>query len=572
MVIVLFVLISALIFQVLNSNVQNSVRADAEKDIENASSQNGDAIYRELVNRQLLLTSIAEGIQVKDLTKEAREEILDSLKVYVERYHYYNMGILTLDGMLYTTTGRSIDVRGQSPYEEALDGAARITESFWALDGGELQLNAFTMPVRNEEGLAFILTATYRSRDLAEDLNLKVADGEGFSFILDSCGKAMIYPYAGENEEYVKLVDFINGEKNLAPQGEKKGSRSFEYGEEGYYAHFERLEVNDWYLMTCVKTSDVYAGARVIMRNVYLGMGFLWLMILIILGAMMRMYIQHQERIYHAVFTDALLKEKNYDYLKLYYQQLSQEDRSGLALMVLDVDRFKVFNLIYGSRMGDELLRYINRVFKETLPGDQLYRHVSDQFVGVLQCASREEAEEKVRRLLRQMEEDIAAKRVHPFVPSIGLCMLGDYEGIYVAYSDAMIAKSTVKGNHMNKYALYGEEMRSSSQNRMKLESAFQEALKNQEFHIFYQPKYDMRDGKLIGAEALVRWIRADGTMISPGDFIPCFEESGQIIILDEAILDRVCRELREMEARGLRAPRISVNLSRVHLKQSGIV
>ncbi|MDO5135884.1 MAG: GGDEF domain-containing protein [Eubacteriales bacterium] len=570
--ILLFVLATLLIYQVLNNNVQNSVGADAEKNIENTSGRNADAIYRELTNRQLLLASIAESIHVEELTEESREEILNMLRSCVERYHYYNMGILTLDGTLYTTSGKRISVRDGSPYGETLDGVAHITESFSALDGGDLQLNAFTMPVRREEGTAFILTAAYRSMDLAEDLNLKVADGQGYSFILNPQGQAMIYPYMGEDEEYIRLINFIDGDRSLAPQGEERGSRAFALDGEEYYVHFERLRVNDWYLMTCAKTSDVYAGSRVIMRNVYIGMGFLWFMILAILGAMMRMHVGHQEKIYQVVFTDALLKEKNYDYLKLCLQQLPREDLDEMAMVVLDVDSFKVFNMIYGSRRGDDLIRYLDRVFKETLPEDRLYRHVSDQFVGILSCRSREEAEEKIRRLVDRMEADIAGKKVHPFVPSIGICMLKDYQDIYVAYSDAMIAKNTVKGSHMDMYAFYGEVMRRSIQNRMKLESAFQDALRNQEFRIFYQPKYDMRDGSIVGAEALVRWVRPDGTMISPGDFIPCFEESGQIIVLDEAVLDRVCREIRDMEALGLRVPRISVNLSRVHLKQPGIV
>lgn len=567
-----FVLLSLLIFQVLNIQVENSVKGDAEKNIKNISSQNADAIYRELFNRQMLLTAVAEGLDTDDVAAGDWRRILKTLEGCAKKYHFYNMGVLTLDGVLYTTTGREVDVGNFSPYREALDKEPLISESFLAADGGGVQLNAFTMPVTKGDEILFILTATYQSSNLAEDLNLKIAEGEGFSFILNAEGRAVIYPHNGENQEYVRLLNFVDEDKDLTPRGEEKEERFFEYEGEGYYAHFEALGINDWYLMTCAKTSDVYAGMHVIMRNVYIGMGFLWAMILAILGAMMGMYRRQQEKIQDAVFLDPLLKENNFDYLRLYFSQIPRENRRKMALMVLDVNNFKIFNMLYGSRKGDELLRYIDRVFKKTLPEDRLYRHVSDQFAGLLSCGSREEAEKKIRRLLNQIDEDIEEKRIITFVPSVGVCMLGDYHNINVAYSDAMIAKNTIKGNNIVKYAFYDEIMRKSSQRRMKLEAAFQEALRAQEFHIYYQPKYDIRSGSIVGAEALVRWIPLGGGMITPGDFIPCFEQSGQIVLLDEAVLDRVCREIREMEEEGLEIPRVSVNLSRVHLKEAGIV
>ena len=105
----------------------------------------------------------------------------------------------------------------------------------------------------------------------------------------------------------------------------------------------------------------------------------------------------------------------------------------------------------------------------------------------------------------------------------------------------------------------------------MELCSNFDGALQNGEFKVVYQPKFDMRTREVVGAEALVRWVKPDGKMISPGEFIPCFENSSQIIQLDEYVFKTVCEQMADMKKKNLPVKCISVNLSRVHVKSQRI-
>ena len=181
--------------------------------------------------------------------------------------------------------------------------------------------------------------------------------------------------------------------------------------------------------------------------------------------------------------------------------------------MVFDIDRFKVLNLSYGREKGDVLLQYVHDIFREELPEDQLFRNRSDHFVALIKKASKDEVERKVKKLIWRLETDIEEGRVVSF-------------------------------NH---------------------------AIQNGEFHVFYQSKFDMRTGEVVGSEALVRWVKPDGKIISPAKFIPCFESCGKIIQLDETMLEMVCTQMKEMISQGIDVKRVSVNLSRVHLKQPHI-
>lgn len=567
---VFFVASSIFVFFKLRNSVNESIHADVDKSVMDISIQNAEAVYHDLMSRQILLDCIAKNLSDEDIYDE--ERFLEKLEVYVKNYNFYNMGILKPNGQLHLTTGVEMTVGKGDPYYDGLSGEPMIYESFTAIEGSGLRVNALTMPVRKNGELIFILTATYLARDLAENLSVGAFSGEGYSFILDSHGEAMIFPQTGEDEKYLEMVEFINDSKNLLPKKGKSRFTTFCYGQEEYCAYFAELGINDWYVMTCVAKDRAYSGAYETQRRVSWGMGFLWGMILLILSILFIMFRRHQRKMQELLFIDDLLKEYNFEYLKVIFPHIPKEKRKNMAFLVMDVDKFKAINLTYGSRIGDELLHYINNTFHEMFPQDGLYRHVSDQFAALVTCdSSKEEVREKVERFLAKVEQDIAQKKIVPFVLSVGICMLEEYDELHVAYSDALIAENKVKKNHISKYLFYDKTMREASLANLAMESDFSDALKKGEFKVYYQPKYDMRDGSIVGAEALVRWIREDGTMISPGEFIPCFEETGQIAKLDDAMLKYVCTQMKEMETEGLMVPQVSVNFSRLNLSRPGV-
>ncbi|MDO5136707.1 MAG: EAL domain-containing protein [Eubacteriales bacterium] len=565
---IIFLGSSVFIYFSLYFNIRTTVRTQAVNSITNISQLNEDSVSRSILNREILLRMISTMMEkrgVKDL-----DGILPDLADFRDAYDFSNMGIMDEHGNLHLTNGKVVDVSGLSQYEETWDEEFHVSESYMPVDGGENAINIFSYPLHVDGELKYVLMAAYQSRNLTERMNISSMGGKGYSYILNAKGEAVIYPRHYENEEYAGLMQHIYSTSDISPNA--SGDQYFQYDGEKYYAHFEPLEINDWYLMTCAREADVFGEANTIIRNVLLGMGLLWLMIIIAIFSTIQSMVKSKKELQQAVFHDELVSTGNGNFLPVFFQKLPEEELSRMFLVAFDIDRFKEFNYIYGDDCGDNLLRYIVRTFQEELSEDYLFRTQSDHFVALIHGADSKEFNDKMDRLLRRFSREIEDGVIQPFDISAGVRRVGPQDAFRRIMSDALIAKGTIKGIQLQQYAFYNEAILHERMSYMEMESDFARALKEGEFQVFYQPKYDMGTGEIVGAEALVRWVKADGSIVSPGAFIPCFESSRQIILLDEAVLGSVCRQMREMEEEGLETKKVSVNLSRVHLKRHGIL
>lgn len=272
------------------------------------------------------------------------------------------------------------------------------------------------------------------------------------------------------------------------------------------------------------------------------------------------------------LYSDSLLKIGNMNALSAFYKKLPDRLADKMFMIAFDIDKFKEFNYIYGVEEGDRLLRYISDIIQEEAAGTSVFRYAFDYFILLNAFENQEECEAQVQKILRRFGRDIESGVIPLFEISAGIRKFRPDESLQLVINDALIAREAVKGNVLQHYAVYDEETRSRRLAYMEMESNFPAAIQNREFHVYYQPKYNMITGEIIGAEALVRWIKPDGTIIGPNAFIPCFETSYQISILDEVVLREVCRGMSQMTAEGLHVKPVSVNFSRVHLKHSGFL
>lgn len=562
-----FLFVSAFLYGKLYNKVRETVADQAVGSVTNISQLNADSVSRSLKNRQVLLETFAENLSM--LRSDNWDFILSRMKPYVQSYDFANMGILTEDMQLRLTTGDVFDVSSISWYQDAWNEEFHISSSFMDQED-KYRVNLLSVPVYYEEGLAYVITAACYSKDLTARINTNSLNGKGYNFLLDKEGNVVIYPKEYQDDAYLRLMEYINRRPETIP--DETGDVRFVYKQEKYYAHFEKLEVNDWYLMTCLKEKDVFSDSNLIMKGILLVMSILWVQILAALGFSVYLFVRSKERIQKAVFYDQLLGIENGEYLRVFFGKIPEEQLDDISMVALDVDKFKEFNYIYGEEAGDELLKYIARVLKEELPGDKVFHHLADLFIVLIRCADRAYVSEKMNRVLQRFAKDMEDKVIQPFDISAGIRRIKKGESFQRIMSDALLAKGTVKGIQLQQYAFYDENLRYRRMSYMEMESDFYRALREGEFQAYYQPKYHMETGEIIGAEALVRWVKKDGTVIGPGTFIPCFEASRQIILLDETMLESVCRQMKDMENEGLAVRRVSVNLSRVHLRHHGIL
>ncbi len=256
-------------------------------------------------------------------------------------------------------------------------------------------------------------------------------------------------------------------------------------------------------------------------------------------------------------------------YAKTKEMLLDNPDKN-FDLLRINIERFKVLNDLFGESTGDKLLRYIGKFLKEiNLPLCVSGRLYADNFV-VCYEAGKGDSRRMINTL--QMVADSFAINNRTIL-SFGLYRIDDKTlPVSVMCDRANMALWKAKGNFKNPYCEYDEKMRQQVLKEQKIINSMERAIQNKEFTLYLQPKYDIEKGTIIGAEALVRWISLENGFISPGDFIPVFENNGFVYEVDKFIWEESCRYLRKWLDEGREVHPISVNVSRIDLYDPKLV
>ena len=256
-------------------------------------------------------------------------------------------------------------------------------------------------------------------------------------------------------------------------------------------------------------------------------------------------------------------------YAKTKEMLLDNPDKN-FDLLRINIERFKVLNDLFGESTGDKLLRYIGKFLKEiNLPLCVSGRLYADNFV-VCYEAGKGDSRRMINTL--QMVADSFAINNRTIL-SFGLYRIDDKNlPVSVMCDRANMALWKAKGNFKNPYCEYDEKMRQQVLKEQKIINAMEMAIQNKEFTLYLQPKYDIEKDTIIGAEALVRWISLENGFISPGDFIPVFENNGFVYEVDKFIWEESCRYLRKWLDEGREVHPISVNVSRIDLYDPKLV
>lgn len=277
--------------------------------------------------------------------------------------------------------------------------------------------------------------------------------------------------------------------------------------------------------------------------------------------------IAHQA--HHDILTNLPNRVLFKDRLGLALLQAKRND-NGLAVMFIDLDRFKLVNDTLGHVIGDELLQQTATRLKACLRRcDTLARLGGDEFTVVLpELTNRQDAALIADKFLECLKPPfvLAGQPVH-ISASIGIAIYPDDGKLIddlLRHSD--IAMYHVKGEGKNAHAFFDVSMLDASSQKIALQHSLHEALANGELEMYYQPQVDAVIGKIIGAEALMRWNHPQRGFLSAGEFLPFAEENGLMIPISDWMLNAVCHDLLAWNSTGCPALRLSLNLSPQYL------
>jgi len=255
----------------------------------------------------------------------------------------------------------------------------------------------------------------------------------------------------------------------------------------------------------------------------------------------------------------------------LHYAELfiKNNPNTTMHLVTAKIKDFKLINSVHGTKKADELLIYLASVFNKNSKNNLVAKRGISSYI----CLVHNDAKldpDQILNVINLISKNAPIKGVK--------IKYGIYENIdktlpiSTACDYASLAKETVMNSYDCDFAYYTDDMANKRIYEQSIENNFKSALENKEFVVYYQPKIDISTEKVIGGEALVRWIKPNGKIISPRDFIPIYEHDGQIAKLDEYVFNEVCNLQRRKIENGEDLLPLSINLSRYSILQEDIV
>lgn len=285
-----------------------------------------------------------------------------------------------------------------------------------------------------------------------------------------------------------------------------------------------------------------------------------------------------ENQVQHMALHDALTGLPNRNMLQEQLKlSLATAEREGhfMAMMFLDLDRFKKINDSLGHHLGDSVLIEVARRLRQAMrTSDIVARLGGDEFVILLPCiAAQEDGEVVAQKVMEQFIEPLRLGAHELRVtPSIGLALYPQHGSDAVTLMrHADLAMYQAKSKGRNRVQVFSDKLATISPDTLVLENDLYKALERDELRLHFQPQFDCRSGHITGAEALLRWEHG-GRLVPPSDFIPLAEETGLIVPMGEWVLRRACAMAQQWRQQSGWPLRIAVNLSAVQLDQADLI
>ena len=285
-----------------------------------------------------------------------------------------------------------------------------------------------------------------------------------------------------------------------------------------------------------------------------------------------------EERLDYLSHFDALTGMPNRSLFTSMLKQGIMQSRNGdtyMAVLVIDIDRFKSINDVFGFDAGDEMLKVLSeRLSSAVNAGDTVGRIGSDEFGVALHGLVRTgDAVPVVKEIMKRISQSIMFKREEIILtPTVGIAIYPtDGKKAETLMKKADFALSKAKAQGRNNYQFYTSDINVKASEVIKMEKSLFTALQNEEYVVYYQPYCELTTKKVAGVEALIKWKSGAHGLVSPTKFIPTLEETGMIIDVGEWVLKTACRQLKEWE-NGRSSFPVSVNLSLIQFRHKYLV
>ena len=558
----------------LQSNLMNDIRQEVAEKADMERDSLAEKLNDDIQTVKALAGVLSRYYHITDL-----DTILEVLDEENSHNDFIKMGLIMPDGNTYFNN-RSV-VKEFLPQDilDELDNGKTVTVGGIKDPNADEYMIVIASPVyaygKPQAAIFAIHPATYYNKILD---NPKFG-GYGYSYIVNRKGDIVINTPMLENKRTLNFLDYaeqVQFDKPASYEGVeqdfreyKEGIATFTRNNKHRFMAYMPIGINDWYLIFVVPTTPfIHKINNVMVMSVLLCLEIFILFILLMLY-IKRTEEKSKEAFFLNAFIDPLTESGNLNKFKMDLSRLLQENPDTLyALAALDIDKFKVINELYGFRQGDMVLIHISNVLKENLSPDEPFaRMSSDKFLFAITYKNTEEIEKRIEKICAEIKNCYASTDLnYEIIANCGVFLIERGLPFYLMLDRAHLACNDARKNKANHFALYRDNTRKQILTEKSIENSMREALMDNQFKLYFQPKVNLQTLKMESAEILVRWQHPAKGLIPPDVFIPIFERNGFIIDLDMYMLDNAAKELRNCLDEGLNPVSLAVNFSRLHI------
>ncbi len=518
------------------------------------------------------LSLLAEHIERNNIT-------FDEIGVYLESQsqskEFDALYYIDPEGNGYSLEGDYHDFSDSVTYNHALNNEFVVTEPQVSFEADEMAFD-FAVPVIVDDEVIAVLYSEAYLNDFLKSLELST-EGTGDVFIVNH-ELSLVF---STSENHVGTSFIPDGDiSEMGMENVAKAQAEIIAGTSGgfYYDYYGTPKVmvyfpiqnTEWALAMNVEVEGINATLTSAVELFKRVSSVVYWTVIAMVFYITFANLSAKKKLVKTVYFDALTGLPNLAKLKIDVTDiLSQNENKKYSIMLLDINNFKAINEIFGRDMGDKVLKAVRTFFESFNEPSLVTARINDDKFAIF---AGDGFLDDIR-FLESFVDDYVADKLPEMVGYGAIFKIGryhieqgetDFEDIMVKAGLAHARAKDIKGEL---FSDYDETFKQNLLTEAEITNKMKYALDNKEFKVYLQPKFSTNDNILVGAEALVRWIEADGKMIFPNDFIPLFERNGFIVELDKYILENVCMTIRKWMDDGLGQFTVSVNCSRLNLE-----
>lgn len=577
-IILIFIIIIILSF-IYVDNVKKLIYKNIYTNITELSEQTATQLNLAITDQERFVEIMVDSINRGYFKTE--NEIFERFKGDIADYNFTRLVILDEEGNGITSDGHN--VRNYVDIKEFFEKKEIYLSENRPSTVSNNQVNIYSKTFKLN-GKDKVLMATINTEDY-KNILLRRLFGKGGTYLVNNEGTVLIDSFGLIKEEnanlyeYVKTAYQVKNEKEIKKlyemsegiKNHKVGTFDIKLGKETYFVHYEKVNINDWYVVTTAANSTI---AKELIMLIIISQAVCLFVTFIIISICVYINISNQKKnkkLYKVAYIDPITLLGNEAYFKENGALYIKNNNKNKYVVSLDIDKFKALNNIYGYEFCNNILKTVGEKLENVLPQNSITCRISgDIFATIFSY------EKNIKNLLDKIYNQVSNVKING-TPihlnlSIGVYKIKNQDtDINKILDKAYMARAKMKGLYDKNYYIFDTILENELVEEQKIEAYMENALKNEEFEIVYQPKVFTNTEKIAGAEALVRWNK-DGKVISPGKFIPLFEKNKFIIKLDLYIFEYVCKDLKEWKEKYNFTPIVSINVSKAHFAQENFI